>query len=126
MTTEYTYSEDVLKLNPGLLEDVTTNTKPASKYGNVRTVARGLRFDSGKEAKAMTKLIKMDEAHEIFSLRLQVKFPLPGGNSYIADAVYIDKYMNIHIVDAKGYATKEFKVKAKAFRAEYGIEIELL
>ena len=118
-------SQDVLDRNPEL-KDYIQSAKPASKYGNARTIAKGLKFQSGKEANEISKLITLDEKHEIFGLRLQVKFPLPGGNSYIADAVYIDKYMNIHIVDVKGYSTKEFRIKAKAFKAEYGHVIELI
>ena len=116
-------SEDVLKLNPELAKELATVS--ASKYHNVRTEAKGLRFQSGHEAAEISKLILLDERHLIFSLRLQVKFPLQGGNSYTADAVYLDDNLNVHVVDCKGFATKEFKIKKKLFRERYGREIEL-
>ena len=50
-----TYSDDVLKLNPELAK--LAESKPASKYHNVRTEAKGLRFQSGHEAAEMGKLI---------------------------------------------------------------------
>ena len=116
-------SEDVLKLNPELAKELAT--VPASKYKNVRSEAKGLRFQSGHEAAEISKLILLDERHLVFSLRLQVKFPLQGGNSYTADAVYLDDKLNVHVVDCKGFATKEFKIKKKLFRERYGQEIEL-
>jgi len=116
-------SEDFYKLNPGL---AAMKTEPASKYHNVRAEAKGLRFQSGREAAGVSKLILLEEAKEIFALRLQVKFPLPGKTSYIADAVYLDDKLQAHIVDIKGFATKEFKIKARLFRERYDREIELL
>jgi len=124
LKNELLFSEDVLKLNPELAKELTT--VPASKYKNVRAVAKGLRFQSGHEAAEISKLILLDERHLIFALRLQVKFPLAGGNSYIADAVYLDDNLHAHVIDCKGFATKEFKIKAKLFRERYGREIELI
>lgn len=117
------FSEDVLKLNPGLRQ---AETKPASKYGNARAEAKGLRFQSGHEAAEISKLILLDERHLIFSLRLQVRFPLAGENTYVADAVYLDENLEPHIIDCKGFQTKEFKIKAKLFREKYKKEIELI
>ena len=73
-------------------------------------------------------LIIADERHLIFGLRLQQKFPLQGGNSYTADAVYFDDKLAVHVIDAKPltFQTKEFKIKAKLFRERYGREIELI
>lgn len=120
----YNFSQDVIKLNPELTQ--ATESQPASKYKNVRTEAGGLRFQSGHEASEIMKLVLLDEKHLIFGLRLQVKFHLAGGNSYIADAVYLDEKLRAHVVDAKGVLTKEFKIKAKLFAEKYGKEIELI
>ena len=117
------YSFEVLKLNPELAS--MAHSEPASKYHNVRAESKGLRFQSGREAVEIGKLIIAEEHKAIFSLRLQVKFPLQGGNSYTADAVYLDENLEVHIVDVKGILTKEFKIKAKLFRERYGREIEL-
>ena len=118
------YSKDVLKLNPTLAGELVT--QPASKYKNIRAEAKGLRFQSGHEAVKIGELIIADEKHLIFGLRLQVIFPLQGGNKYIADAVYLDEKLEPHIIDCKGYQTPEFKIKSKLFEEMYGREIELL
>ena len=110
-------STDVLKLNPELEKEL--STVPASKYRNVRAEAKGLRFQSGHEASEVGKLILLDERHGVFGLRLQVKFPLAGGNSYTADAVYLDDKLNVHVVDAKGVKTKEYRIKKKLFEERY-------
>ena len=120
----YPFSKEVLELNPELAK--MTATTPASKYHNARAEAKGMRFQSGREAVEVGKLIVAEEHKLIFALRLQVKFPLQGNNSYIADAVYFDENLEVHIVDVKGMLTKEFKIKAKLFKEKYGREIELL
>ena len=122
--TELPYSEDFLARN---LELVSMESQPASKYRNVRAEAKGFRFQSGREAVEISKLILADEQHQgVFGLRLQVKFPLAGGTSYTADAVYLDENLKPHVVDVKGILTKEFKIKAKLFRERYGQEIEII
>ena len=118
----YQFSEDVKNLNPELAQE----SKPASKYKNVRTEAKGLRFDSGHEASEIMKLVLLDERHLIFGLRLQVRFPLPGNIVYVADAVYLDDKLQPHIIDAKGKKTYTFTMKAKLFKERYGQEIELI
>ena len=77
-----TYSDEVLKLNPELA--TTLQTVPASKYHNAQAEANGMRFQSGKEAIEIGKLILAEKHKAIFALRLQVKFPLQGNNSYTA------------------------------------------
>lgn len=124
MNGQLQVSEDVLKLNPGLVKAL--STVPASKYHNARTDAKGLRFQSGHEATVVSGLMLMEERKQIFALRLQVRFPLQGGNAYVADAVYLDLDLQPHIVDAKGVLTKEFKIKSRLFREKYKQEIELL
>jgi len=119
-----TYSDEVLRLNPELAKIM--ETVPASKYHNARAEVRGMRFQSGREAVEVGKLVLAEEHKKIFALRLQVKFPLQGKNSYTADAVYLDESLEIHVVDVKGMLTKEFKIKAKLFKEKYGKEIELL
>jgi len=111
------YSKDVLKLNPTLAGELVT--QPASKYKNIRAEAKGLRFQSGHEATEVSKLILLYERHLIFSLRLQVRMPLPGMNWYVADAVYLDEKLNVHVVDCKGVKTKEYRIKKKLFEERY-------
>ena len=117
-----TYSEDVKKLNPELGQQVAT--VPASKYGNAQTEAHGMSFQSGKEAAGVSQLILLEKQKMIFALRLQVRFPLAGGIIYVADAVYLDEKLEPHILDFKGYSTKEYLLKKKLFKEKYGKEIE--
>ncbi len=117
-----TYSDDVLGLNPELRTAVAT--VPASKYHNAKAEAKGMRFQSGKEAAGVSNLIVLEEQKIIFALRLQVRFPLAGGIIYVADAVYLDENLEPHVVDYKGFPTKEYKLKRKLFRERYGKEIE--
>ena len=119
----YPFSEDVLKLNPEL---AAVKTSPASKYHNARSDARGMSFQSGHEAAGVGNLITQEDMRAIFALRLQVRFPLPGNTVYVADAVYLDKFLEVHIVDFKGFQTKEYQLKKKLFREAYGQEIEEL
>ncbi|KKK84555.1 hypothetical protein LCGC14_2782200 [marine sediment metagenome] len=118
-----TYSDEVLKLNPELA--TTLQTEPASKYHNAQAEANGMRFQSGKEAIEIGKLILAEKHKAIFALRLQVKFPLQGNNSYTADAVYLDDKLKVHVIDVKGMLTEEFKIKAKLFKEKYGIDVIL-
>ncbi len=113
----------LLARNPDLAGLVKAQ-KPASKYKNARAEAKGLTFQSGREAAGVAGLILLEEQHLIFGLRLQVRFPLQARIAYIADAVYLDKVLRVHVVDYKGFATPEFKLKKKLFEEKYGMTIE--
>ena len=120
-----TYSEDFLRLNPELKQQV--DTKPASKYHNAQAEAHGMRFQSGKEAAGVSQLILMEQQRMIFALRLQVRFPIGANIVYIADAVYLelkDGLLTPVVMDFKGYSTAEYKLKKKLFKEKYGKEIE--
>ena len=122
----YRISKDVLNLNPGI-ETELGNTITPSKYHNARTEAKGMMFQSGREAAGVAGLILLEEQKQIFGLRLQVRFPLPGHTTYVADAVYAevkDSKLQVVVKDFKGYATKEFKLKKRLFRETYGMEVE--
>ena len=118
-----TVSDDVIRLNPGLAD-----LKPvsASKYHNAKAEAAGLSFQSGHEASVVSGLILLEKQREIFALRLQVRFPLPGGIIYIADAVYLDMELKSHIIDAKGFRTREYRNKKKLFESAYPAKVEEL
>jgi len=114
------YSEDVIRLNPELAEMM----PKGSKYRNVRTFAVDRTFDSGLEAVRAGELNLLLKAKEIFCLCFQVHFPLKAKIDYVADFVYLDKELRVHVEDTKGYLTKEYKIKKKLFEDRYGIEIE--
>ncbi len=118
-------SPDIIRLNPELKQQV--DTKPASKYKNARAEANGMRFQSGREAVEVGKLILAEEHKAIFGLRLQVRFPLQGKNIYVADAVYLeptDAGLALVVADVKGFRTKEYLIKKKLFKEKYGVDIK--
>jgi hypothetical protein len=119
-------SEDVLRLNPGLALAGALVSATPSKYGNAKAEAHGMTFASGHEAAVISGLILMEQQHKIFGLRLQVRFPLQGGVVYVCDACYLDEHLVGHVIDAKGFRTREYRNKAKQFKAQYGRTIEEL
>ena len=116
-------SPDVARLNPGLVAEV-EHTAPPSKYHNTKTESHGMLFDSGKEAAGVAGLILMEEQKQIFGLRLQVRFPLPGGIVYVADAVYLDEKLQPPIVAFKGFRNQTYIMKSKLFKEKYDRGIE--
>ena len=122
----YQFSDDVLERNPGLKAQL-KGTNP-SKYGNVRTQANGMTFDSGREAAGVGELILLEEQGLIFGLRLQVAFRLVGGVKYIADATYaelVDGKLEFIVHDFKGYnKDKVYLIKKKQMKALYGVDIK--
>ena len=106
-----------------------------SKYGNKKVFIDGIKFDSQKEGNYYLKLKLLEKGNIIKDLELQKVYELqPGfklGNKtyrkieYKADFCYKtisdDK---LHIVDTKGFRTKEYMLKKKILAYKYGIEIE--
>ncbi len=118
-------SEDFLRRNAAVLQGLGP-AMPASKYHNARAQFRSMTFASGREAKRAGELVLLEEQRQIFALRFQVGFPLPGGVKYIADAVYCelrDGELQVVIEDSKGFRTKEYKLKKRLFEERYGIKI---
>ena len=98
-----------------------------SKYGNRRTEAYGLKFDSMHEANVYQELMLRVKAGELKVVLRQVPFDLPGGIRYFADFVAIRPDNSIEgVYDAKSEITKKNRVyinKKKQLMALYGIEI---
>lgn len=121
-----------------------------SKYGNRKTVANGIEFDSQKEARRYQELLLLERSGKISNLRLQVKYVLiptqrapslevykagpkkghrkPGKVlenecAYIADFVYTKGDETV-VEDAKGVRTKEYIIKRKLMLERYGIRIK--
>lgn len=103
-----------------------------SKYNNEKVVAKGVKYDSRKEAKRAFDLEIKQRKGEVSELKRQVKFVLqesfkiPSKKTkqgfetikeiaYIADFTY---FMGgqFYIEDVKGYKTPEYKLKAKMLR----------
>jgi hypothetical protein len=88
---------------------------------------RGEVFASTLEARRWSLLRREELGGRLCHLRRQVVFPLhsPGGTQvakYVADFVY-EQDGQMVVEDAKGMALPMYKLKAKHFAAEYGIQV---
>ncbi len=98
-----------------------------NKYKNVRTNG----YASRKEANHAANLHALAKSGQIFDLEEQVSFELlpkmppdyPRALKYVCDFRYRDA-LGVHIVDAKGYLTQEYKLKKRLMKQLLGIEIE--
>jgi hypothetical protein len=85
-------------------------------------------FASKREWRRWRDVLKpLYDAGTISELRLQVSFPLiaEGGvewGHYIADAVYVERG-ELVVEDSKGLRTAEYKLKARAMKAQYNVTI---
>ena len=104
------------------------------KYHNKKVIIDGIKFDSQKEGNYYLKLKMLERAGKIKDLKLQVPFVLLETfkvddrtyrkTKYIADFTYFDNKNKFHVIDVKGYRTKEYGLKKKLMAWKYGIEIE--
>jgi hypothetical protein len=99
-----------------------------SKYGAKKTIINGLRFDSKLEATRWLMLCDMQKKKEIQFLNRQRTFVLEAHGKeickYVADFVYTTPD-GLVVEDAKGILTRDFALKAKLFKAQYGFDITL-
>jgi hypothetical protein len=89
---------------------------------------QGHTFPSKKEAEVYRKLSLLEKAGKVSGLRCQVRYPLTVNNclvsTYAADFVYFDVELAREVVaDAKGYRTREYRIKKKLMKAIHGIDI---
>ena len=94
------------------------------KYANEKT--RG--FASKKERERYDQLCLMQKAGLISKLRTQIPYKLSVNGSlickYIADFVYYDEDLCEEVVeDAKGFRTRDYRIKSKLMNAVHGIKI---
>ena len=98
-----------------------------SKYGNRKTEVDGIVFDSAKEARKWKELSLLYHGGELTQLSRQVRYPLTVNGTlictYVADFVIAD-CKGVHVIDVKGYETREWKIKRKLMWALYGIKVE--
>jgi hypothetical protein len=100
-----------------------------NKYRAVKTTVAGQTYDSRKEAEYCQGLKYLERAGEIRDLKLQVPFEIFINEQlickYIADATYYEvSDGSYHVVDVKGYRTKEFRLKKKLMKAVFNITVE--
>lgn len=102
------------------------------KYRNKSVVIDGIRFDSQAEGKRWRQLLMLEKAGVIYNLRRQVWHELKAANGaiacrYRADFDYHDTSTGEPVTeDVKGVETRDFKLKAKLFREQFGREIKVI
>lgn len=104
------------------------------KYHNRKCVYKDMAFDSLKEMQYYKKLELLQNYGKISELKRQVEFVLIETfklenetyrkTKYIADFTYKDENGKFHVVDTKGFKTKEYLLKKKLMAWKYGIKIE--
>lgn len=94
------------------------------KYGAIPTVVDGIRFASKREAKRYAELKLLEKAGEIKNLKRQVRYKLQLETVYVADFTYDWTHGGGSVVeDAKGFATREFKRKAKLMKQQHNVDV---
>ena len=100
------------------------------KYRNEPTVVDGIRFASKAEARRYSDLVLLQRGREIANLTTQPKYPLVVNGhkvcTYIADFAYLTKQGMPVTEDVKGVETRDFKIKAKLFRALMGRDVVVI
>jgi hypothetical protein len=121
-------SEDIKRLNPDVFQQE-EKPKKRSKYGNVGQDSAGMHFDSGKEAEDAHKFMMAVRAGEYIAYLHHVTVSLPGNIKMELDHLLINNQLEVEVFDSKGgnaTVTRDWKNKAKLFKATYGKEIGII
>ena len=98
-----------------------------SPEGKAKRTVDGILFASQKEARVYRDFKLLERAGKLESLVLQMRYPLVVEGrlvcTYVADFVVKPVGKPLEIYDAKGYRTREYKLKKKLFEALMGIQI---
>lgn len=102
-----------------------------SKYGAQKTLLDGILFDSKAEANFYAALKQREKAGDVTDIERQREYDLMVNGvlvaRYRADFVFFDRILCARrVVDVKGVATKDFRLKAKLMKACFGIEVEVV
>lgn len=100
--------------------------KKPPKYRNKKVEIDGQVFDSKREANRWFELKVMEQAGAISDLKRQVNFVITVNGwavcRYIADFTYVESG-KLTVEDAKGFRTREYRLKKALMRAVHNIEI---
>lgn len=101
-----------------------------NKFGAVKTVVDGIRFDSKAEARRYSQLKLMEKAGVIRELKLQPEFSLEVNGKqickYVADFQYYDNERKTTItedVKSKATITPVYRIKKKLTEALHDVTI---
>jgi len=98
-----------------------------NKFGNIKTVVDGIKFDSKAEARRYTDLRTMQFAKQITDLEMQPRYDIKIAGKYIAhykaDFRYVKDGLTV-VEDVKGVKTPIYRLKKKLVEALYpGVKI---
>lgn len=107
-------------------------TKKGSKYGNKKTIYKGEKYDSEKEAEYARDLdtarFAKSNRDRVVGVERQIPFKVHIGGknicTYRADFVVSYADGKKEVIDVKGYKTEVYKIKKKLVEALYKIEIK--
>ena len=107
---------------------LSTDSRP-NKYRAIKTTIDGVTFASRREAEYCQGLKCLERNDEIRDLKFQVPFELTVNGfkicKYIADATFYEvSDGSFHVIDVKGFITKEYRLKKKLMKAIFNIDIE--
>ena len=92
-----------------------------NKYKNERTIYDGISYASIKEANCARDLDLRKKGKDIKDWSSQIPFGLLVNEKkicrYIVDFQIIHKDNSVELVECKGYATRDWKIKKKLFEA---------
>jgi len=101
-------------------------TRPCLACGEVEQ----LRFDSQGEAKRYDVLRRLESLGHIHGLECQPKYPININGGKLCDVVldfrYLTKTGQLKIEDFKGKDNAMSRLKRKAFKLSYGLEVEVV
>lgn len=98
--------------------------RPTPKFGNRRVTVDGIRFPSALQAGYFVQRIRPQIESGGISLCLhEVPVPLVGGKSYRIDFVLFYADGGFEFVEAKGYETELWRLKAAVFVNQYRIPL---
>lgn len=111
----------------GSLSELKALTGKAPKYKNQITFVEGVRFQSLKEAERYKWLRIFERQKKILDLKRQVAYPIFINGilicKWLADFTFYEDGKLV-IEDAKGFRTKEYKLKKKMVEAFYTVTIK--
>lgn len=111
----------------GVVNRVPEREQTLTKYKNRPVRVEGVFFASQLEADHYRELQLLQQHGAISELKRQVPFALVVNGhkitTYVADATYRDQSGNLVVVDCKGFATPEYKLKRSLMKAVHGIVI---
>lgn len=100
--------------------------RPKHKFKAKPVEHDGIRFDSKLEARYYELLKTMQKQGVVVFFLRQVPFHLPGGTKMVIDFLIFWADGSVTFEDAKGYETKEFKIKKREVEAAYPIVIQVI